>query len=1089
MSGSGEQEDSEYVEESESEEAGSSEVDGSDDDPDSEPDEEEAESMKKWMSVIDKTFEEMELPPKVVTATQKAWNGFVSVFEKREAAADAIYGAFFDASPNLQGMFRAPRAAMGLRILAGIETFIINAGNPAGLRKEVEAIAFNHLDLDVTGPRVEMFRESTLEVFDLELGALFGTRARLGLSAVMTYAGGAYIHCRREYAGRIRILQRSWNTAAKKGADVEMIEDLDSKSDEEEEEEEVPQETEAANELAKTQEGQEGTTKASALKVPTTFDEMFLFNAAVMGYANSNWMKFILEYFDPIVTNVANSYRLQEECDVLSLNLAKCKGEINLPEFKAVMLASLRSLVPKDWNSQHEVAWNWLWENVERLLRAQLGKPRAQQKAIERFLVNLSQEALTNYCRDVYKRFFQLAPSGQDFFKQSTTRLFFIAEKIVEMTVEMYRTPKKMVEELSGLGLRHVGYGVPTELFSPYVSAAVEVIRGVTTDETTETAFRWSLTLIAKIMVRTLVEGSTVVMQAINTNVEKNLRRAISVAPRGKRAMELLKITVGTQSISPLYWAIESGSLICAEAMLQDLLTIRADRDNYYYGADALFTRHPEVIKKLASSAPSLLDCLLEGLIWRSRVIVNGTRRVNCYLKHLVQDIDGNPHQALQWLVEYGNPITISMFTVVLVADLMWTRLVAYQFLIGRCYFLFTLCVAVTSQSLLTLASPDATETFESNIVVFSCRVFLYLGSMCKILYNQLRLLQLDCKNRAFERRCCLPIPQYLFSLKEVGNFLLMWVLLGMCIREPLWWCAQFTNTEEALIFTTHCEAAKGDGRRLYSAFSCIAILLYWSLVLDFTIFSMHISAYVLVFGRVLSEVFLFVMALAFMIVAFASAVSAIEHELWEFAGINTWLISLTQMSLGMFPQDSYEELKAEAGIMIVIIGFVLMVSVILVNLLVAQLNQAYQHVYTDMQGYARLNRAAVIVSTLEQISHKRWARFLKGLKLNDRLEFNEGDVGLPGGVQIVEPASAHIVTEDSIRRFGGSSATTMPWPEEDDSMEDRFDRLEKLFMSTAKKMGGKRRKKKGDGGSSLLSGLSGANSGGSDDSGGSGDS
>ena len=50
--------------------------------------------------------------------------------------------------------------------------------------------------------------------------------------------------------------------------------------------------------------------------------------------------------------------------------------------------------MPKDWNSQHEVAWNWLWENVERLLRAQLGKPRAQQKAIERFLVNLSQEPL-----------------------------------------------------------------------------------------------------------------------------------------------------------------------------------------------------------------------------------------------------------------------------------------------------------------------------------------------------------------------------------------------------------------------------------------------------------------------------------------------------------------------------------------------------------------------------------------------------------------------------------------------------------------------------------------------------------------------
>ena len=87
-------------------------MDGSDD-ADSEPDEEEAEIMKKFMHVNDKSFEEMEMPPKVVTATQKAWNGFVSVFDKREAAADAIYGAFFDAAPNLQGMFRAPRAAAG----------------------------------------------------------------------------------------------------------------------------------------------------------------------------------------------------------------------------------------------------------------------------------------------------------------------------------------------------------------------------------------------------------------------------------------------------------------------------------------------------------------------------------------------------------------------------------------------------------------------------------------------------------------------------------------------------------------------------------------------------------------------------------------------------------------------------------------------------------------------------------------------------------------------------------------------------------------------------------------------------------------
>ena len=33
----------------------------------------------------------------------------------------------------------------------------------------------------------------------------------------------------------------------------------------------------------------------------------------------------------------------------------------------------------------------------------------------------------------------------------------------------------------------------------------------------------------------------------------------------------------------------------------------------------------------------------------------------------------------------------------------------------------------------------------------------------------------------------------------------------------------------------------------------------------------------------------------------------------------------------------------------------------------------------------------------MEGISAKRWGRFLAGMKFEDRLEFNEGDVGLPG--------------------------------------------------------------------------------------------
>lgn len=44
-------------------------------------------------------------------------------------------------------------------------------------------------------------------------------------------------------------------------------------------------------------------------------------------------------------------------------------------------------------------------------------------------------------------------------------------------------------------------------------------------------------------------------------------------------AAELLNITVGTQSISPLYWAIESGSLNTAKAMLEEKVEIQTEMD------------------------------------------------------------------------------------------------------------------------------------------------------------------------------------------------------------------------------------------------------------------------------------------------------------------------------------------------------------------------------------------------------------------------------------------------------------------------------------------------------------------------------
>merc|ERR1719414_854343 len=315
-------------------------------------------------------------------------------------------------------------------------------------------------------------------------------------------------------------------------------------------------------------------------------------------------MNEVLNSFDTIVTNVSNSYRLQEECDLLSLRIAKHKGPVELGCYKAVMLASLRSLVPKDWNGDHEVAWSWLWENVERMLKATMGKPQVQEKALAKLWASLDDNSTMYVRREVYAKFFALAPAGQDYFKQSTTRLHFIADKVVVMTLDMYKEPVRMVEDISALGLRHVGYGIPTDLFGAFVSGCVAVVRSLTNDDAAEDAFRWSLSLISRILTRVINEGSTIVMKAINSNSTKQLRRAVGCAPRGKRALWMLNIQVGTQSISPLLWAIETGSLDAAKAIIIDLLTIRADRDRYYYGMDTMFERHADIVKRLCVDAP-----------------------------------------------------------------------------------------------------------------------------------------------------------------------------------------------------------------------------------------------------------------------------------------------------------------------------------------------------------------------------------------------------------------------------------------------------------------------------------------------------
>merc|ERR1712217_248703 len=184
-----------------------------------------------------------------------------------------------------------------------------------------------------------------------------------------------------------------------------------------------------------------------------------------------------------------------------------------------------------------------------------------------------------------------------------------------------------------------------------------------------------------------------------------------------------------------------------------------------------------------------------------------------------------------------------------------------------------------------------------------------------------------------------------------------------------------------------------------------------------------------------------------------------------DFASIPTAGLTLLRVSFAMYGDENYVTLHDDPALMIAVVVYVIVSNIFLANLLIAQVNCSYQSTYQDMVGYVRLNRGKILIEAMTSVSKMNWSRFVKSLHLDERVEFGEGDMGLSGGIQVLELANANITTVDMIRRFGGSTSPAAQWPEEDAEAAnegDRFERIEKLLEKALK---GKRSNHKNAGG------------------------
>merc|ERR1712039_534962 len=93
------------------------------------------------------------------------------------------------------------------------------------------------------------------------------------------------------------------------------------------------------------------------------------FNLEVLQSQRTNgpemgWVQELYPAMDQLVGYIDDAAVLEELCRSLSVRIRLSLTKDGMKEFKTILLCSLRSLLPKEWQLQHEVAWAWFYDRV-----------------------------------------------------------------------------------------------------------------------------------------------------------------------------------------------------------------------------------------------------------------------------------------------------------------------------------------------------------------------------------------------------------------------------------------------------------------------------------------------------------------------------------------------------------------------------------------------------------------------------------------------------------------------------------------------------------------------------------------------------
>uniref|UniRef100_A0A7S0U4W9 Globin domain-containing protein n=2 Tax=Hemiselmis andersenii TaxID=464988 RepID=A0A7S0U4W9_HEMAN len=694
--------------------------------------------------------------------------------------------------------------------------------------------------------------------------------------------------------------------------------------------------------------------------------------------------------------------------------------------FKAALACPCNECGLHEWTDDQSEAWSWCWE----VLSADIAKTIRAQELRHVQLVRDSWEAVKASKSSVdlgdlfYTDLQEEAPQVIHLFQRPRKMQAYLFIQAMELIVRFGEDPASFFDELKPLVIRHIKYGVRSQYMKPFGIVLMRTMEHVlgplwTTDVSAAWKSLW--TRCSCVVSRSLNVGTNLITVSIVNGDLCQLRRAVACAPRCDRAKWIVQVQVNGSVLSPLYWAVRDCKYAMARFMLRDLLTIRADREEYYYGAHLLFESHPDLVSALCRESPQLVSTLFDGLMWHSQAVEKGKVRVNYYIGELYGAPEGDPWASpLAVFCAEGKPWMFDHPVLDKVLQLKWGRLKLLFFAEQTVFALILVLFMVGFVD-------GASELTCSQHTVNLRRAVASMSGI--VLLVMLVLMHVQIRSGQCVRIQPLPklpsisfvTPRLLANKWNTSRFIACVLIIIAALSGH---CNQGTSrSDQGSTWNMHVEAWAG--------------LLLWIQFSQILVTSTRLSALIYTVGILLSDVVRLLLVILILLVAFAAYLTCLSNE--GFGEFGQSILSLVRVSIEVSKPDLIE---VGGWSLFMLLFFVTFIQVGMLSILVAQLSLSYETTSQDKTGYAKMNKAFVVVEIESVLSQAMRTRIYDVFAFDQPLEFDSGDLGPTGGVQVRENAAVRshpTYVPDRILRFPGDADPKEPWPEQESDSEDEW--------------------------------------------------